>query len=155
MDRIREEADDIASKAGPHLTCISLRLRLEGSTPISRGVPEVARRVTEDLDLRAGSASVGVEKIDVETTPPIDLEAHAGTRSAPGAVARLLLELSRPEISEDVAGLIRKARSELERVERQKDFTQLKPREVTDREACDHLQTQARALLTQLLSQNS
>lgn len=153
LEAIRDEATRIAGEAGPHLAYISLRLRLVGSTPVSHRVREVAGQVIEDLSLPVGNASVDVEAVDVETVPAIDLAEHAKTHSAPGALARLLLELEQSEASEDVIELVRQVRRELEQVERHKDFTRLERRDVTDELARDYLQTQARALLTQLVTQ--
>jgi DNA repair exonuclease SbcCD nuclease subunit len=155
LGRIRREADRISAEAGPHLCHASLRLRLIGTTSLSRRADEIARRVTNDLALPAGAGSVGVEAIAVETLPSIDLDEYARTHSAPGEVARLLLELDRPDVSNEVADLIRQARSALERIERHKDFAQLERREVTEQMAREQLRTQGRALLTRLVAQTA
>ena len=98
---------------------------------------------------------MGVEAVAVQTMPAIDLAEYARTHSAPGEVARLLLELERPEVSSEVADLIRQTRGELERIERQKEFAQLERREVTEEMAREQLRTQGRALLTQLVTQTA
>lgn len=128
-------------------------MRLVGATRLSHCVAEAAKRVTDDLSLPVGSGSVGVEAVDVQTLPLVDLSEYAETHSAPGAVARLLLELDRPDVSDEVAELVRQARSELEQIEQHKDFAQLERREVTEEMAREHLRTQGRALLTQLVTQ--
>jgi len=152
---IRGEADRVAAEAGPHLCHASLRLRLIGTTTLSHRVDEIARRVTSDLSLPVGGGSVGVEKVFVETLPSVDLAEYARTHSAPGEVARLLLELERPDVSNEVADLIRQTRSALERVEQHKDFAQLERREVTEAMAREQLRTQGRALLTHLVAQTA
>jgi exonuclease SbcD len=153
LDGIRDQATRVAGEAGPHLAHISLRLRLAGNTPVSHRVRDVAGQVIDDLSLPVGDASVGIEAVVVETVPAIDLAEHAKTHSAPGALARLLLELNQEEVSAEVAELIRRARRELEQVDRHKDFAMLKRRDVTDELARDYLQTQARELLTQVMTQ--
>jgi hypothetical protein len=153
-DGIRERVATITTQAGPDLRHVSLRVTLTGSTPVAHCVREAAAEVVEDFSLAIGGASVAVETLAVETMPAIDLAEHAGTNSAPGALARLLLELDRGEVSDDTAGLVREVRRELERVEKHKDFTQLDERDIDDRTARMRLQTQARALLTQLVTQN-
>lgn len=154
LDGIRKKATTIATKAGPHLMHISLRLRLVGSTPVSHRALEVmTQQVVEDLSLPIGNASVGVEAIEVDTVAPINLVEHAKSHSAPGALSRLLLGMEQEEVSGEIADLIRQARHELEQVERHRDFTQLERREITEEMARDHLRTQARALLTQLVTQ--
>ena len=75
--------------------------------------------------------------------------------SAPGALARLLLELEQEGVSADVDELVRRARRALQQVEQHGHFTLLKEREVTDKLARDYLRTQARALLTQLVTQTT
>ena len=155
LEGIREEADRIAGEAHPNLVHVSLRLSVVGNTPVSDCVGAVADRLVQDLSLPVGSASVGVDSIDVHTMPEIDLVEYASSHSAPGAVARLLLELERPEVSPEAARVIRQARAALERIEHHRDFTPLKRRDVTDQRARDHLRTQAQALLTQLVTQTA
>lgn len=151
---IRERAERIVAEAGPHLTHISMRLHLVGATPVAYRLAEVANRIREDLTLSVDTVSVAVETVAIESLPPIDLAEHAKTHAAPGALARLLLELDQPEFSSEVADLLRRARDELGRIEAQRDLAQLEQREVTDEMVRDHLRTQGRALLTQLMTQN-
>lgn len=155
VEWIRQEADLIVAKAGPHLVHTSLRLQLTGTTPMSHRVTEATRNVVDDLSLPISSGSVGVERVDVQTTPAIDLTEYAKSHSAPGAVARLMLELECSEVSVEVADLIRKARNDLEQVERQKGFASLERREVTEEMAREHLLTQGRMLLTELVRQSA
>ncbi len=153
LKEMRAQAQRIAIQVGPYLAHASLRLRLIGTTELSQRVAEIANRVKDGLLLAAGSGSVGIESIDVQTIPPMDLAEYAQTHSAPGAVARLLLELDRPEVSSDVAELVRNARNKLEQVENFKEFAQLGGREVTEELAREQLRTTSRALLTQLVMQ--
>ena len=155
LEGIRAESAHVSDVAGPHLVHTSLRLRLIGSTVMSQHVAEAAESMREDLGLAGGTGSVDVEKVDLQTTPAIDLAEYARANSAPGAVARLLLELDRPEPSDDVVKLVRDARIELEGIERHKAYAGLERREVTDDMARMSLQTQARALLTTLVDQTS
>ena len=152
---IRAEGARIAALAGPHLVHTSLRLSLTGSTSMSQHVAEAAEKLRDDLDLTEGTASVAVEKVDVQTTPAIDLAEYARANSAPGAVARLLLQLDTPDPSDEVMDLVREARREVERVELHKAYVGLEQRAVTEDMARGHVRTQARALLTALVSQTS
>lgn len=155
LNGIRERTAHIVATAGPHLAHISLRLKLVGTTRASHHVREVTSQLIHNLSLPIGNATVGVESVDVETVPAIDLAEHANSRSAPGALARLLLELEQPKPSQDLAELIHRARRELENVDQHKDFTQLERREVTEELARTYLRTQARRLLTQLVNQTA
>ena len=96
---------------------------------------------------------MSVERVDTQTMPPIDLTEHANTRSAPGAVARLLLELDSPDVSQETADLIDSVRHKLKEIEGRTEYIQLPAREVTEAIARQVLQTQCRALLTQLETQ--
>jgi DNA repair exonuclease SbcCD nuclease subunit len=153
LGQMRQEADRIASLAGPHFVHASVRVQLIGVTPLAHSVASVAKRITDDLSLPAGNGSMTVEKTDIQTIPPIDLAEHAKTRSAPGAVASLLLELDGPEVSPEVADLIDSVRRRLKEIEKRTDFVQLPQREITETMARQVLQAQCRALLTQLETQ--
>lgn len=156
LNGIRGEVERIAAESEPHLVHLSLRLRLVGSTPVSHSVREVAKSVTEDLSLQFGNTSLSIEKTNVETTPSIDLEEYAtSTHSAPGALARLLLNLEQEDTSDEVQTLIHRARRELEQVHRHRDFIPLEQSKLSDEMARSYLKTQARSLLTELISQTT
>ncbi len=153
LEGLRRRGAEIVERAGPELAHISLRLRVAGSTPASSRVPAVSKRVVDDLSLLIDTVSLDVNAVEVETLPPIDLAEHAGTSSAPGAVARVLIELEKAEPSDAINTLIRRTREAMEAVERHRDFSQLEPRDITDEMARRHIETQARALLTELMAQ--
>ena len=154
LTRIRERADRIVEDAGPHMTHVSIRLRLTGATAVSHAVTSIADRVVQGLSLSSGNASVAVESHVVETIPAINLDEYAATQhTAPGALARLLLDLEKPETPAKVAELIRQARRDLEKTDTHRDFSKLDKREVTDEMARSYLNSEARSLLTQLLTQ--
>jgi len=152
---IREHTARIAQCTGPHLAHVSLRLRLAGSTAVSHRLQELARQIVADLVLPVANASLNVETIEIDTTPPIDLKQYAKTHSAPGVLARLLLELEQTEQIDKVNMLLHRVRPMLDQIIRHKDFTQLEPQEVSDELARCYLKRQARALLTQLVSQST
>jgi hypothetical protein len=162
LNAIRSEADRIADAAGGAVTYISLRLRLAGRTAVAGRVREVAGRLAEDLMLPVNGAVVGVEKVDVEALPAIDLAEYAGAHSAARTLARLLLALSAEDGSTatslqhgEIAGLIQDAHRAIEQVEGHRDFAELERRAVTDERVRGYLRTQARALLTELVSQST
>jgi len=156
LNGIRRQAALIAAESEPHLVHLSLRLRLVGSTRVSHSVCEVAKSVTEDLSLQFGNASLSIEKTNVETTPAINLEEFAtSTHSAPGALARLLLNLEQDDASEETQTLIHRARRKLEQVHRHRDFIPLEKPHISDEMARSYLKTQARSLLTELISQTT
>ena len=153
VEAIRKEATRITDEAGDCLVEIVLRLRVGGSTPVSGIASKVAEDVIQDLALPAGNATVRVDKITVDTVPRIDLIEYAETQTAPGTVAKLLLELDKPEVSEEVAELIANARRQLAQAYRHRDFSAMESIEVTDDIARDHLRSGARALMTELVGQ--
>lgn len=153
FNSIRENAAAFTETANSDLAHISLRLRLEGQTAMAHRVAEIVEPMKADLSLNAGHASVAIESIDVQVTPRIDLADFTGTNTAPGAVARLLLDLDNAEPSAQVQQLVREAHSELERIATTKEFTQLENFEITADLAREHLRTQGRQLLTKLVNQ--
>jgi exonuclease SbcD len=155
LDGVRDYAKSIVTESGPALAHISLRIHLVGSTPVSHEVRESVKNVTEDLSLPIGNATLSIEKTDVETTPLIDLQEYASsTHSAPGAVARLLLNLESRADDEDFQALLQETRREIGQVFRHRDYTQLDTPEITDDLVIDYLEKQARAFLTELVSQS-
>ena len=155
LDTVRREADVVVREAGDHLVHVSLRLRLHGTTPIAHRVAEITERAREDLALNVGSASVGVDAVEVDVTPAIDLDEYAATPSAPGLVARLLRELEASKGSTETTRLLRAARDELESVFGYKDFAALERRELDDDTVRHVLRGEARALLARLVEQTS
>jgi DNA repair exonuclease SbcCD nuclease subunit len=154
IDRIREEAERIVSHSGSTPAVVSLRLRLVGSTPAAPRVRETIARIVEDLTYTITDATVCIDTVDVQTVPPIDLAEYAKTQSAPGVIARLLLELDGVAQLADVAELLRQAKIKLDDLERYKDFAGLERREIDEQLVREYLRTGARALLTQLVAQN-
>lgn len=151
LDFLRARAADIAGRAGEALAHVSLRLRLVGASPIADRVRDVALRLRQDLSLPAGRANLVLDDLRVEATPQFDLEALARTTSAPGAVARLLLEIERPDVSDDTRLLLRSARQALERAEGAREFLALERPPVTDERVRQVVRVQASALLTRLV----
>lgn len=156
LNGIRDQGERIAGESGPHLAHLSMRVRLTGRTRVSQSVREAAKRVTDELSLQIGNASLGIEKTSVETTPAIDLQEYAiSSNSAPGTLARLLLDLDQEVASEDTQAFINQTRRELEQVCQHRHFMPLQTTEITDEIARSYLKTQSRALLTELISQTS
>lgn len=155
LEAIKREANAAAEAGGEALRTISLRLTLAGRTTLARQARQTAEAIVADLDLRIGQAMVGVDKLTIEALPPIDLAEHADSHTAPGALARLLLELDKPEPGETVTQLIRQTRQALAEVDGHRDFANLASPTVTDDDVKAHLAHEARSLLTELLSQTT
>lgn len=151
LDGIRAAGNQIAEKVGTALQHVSLRVRLTGHTATAGRVSGVAKDVVADLRLTAGQASVDVDQFSNETLPAIDLNEYAGSRSAAGALAALLLDLERAELKSETVELVRAARHKLEQMEQHKDFMALDRRDVTETMAREQVRAQARRLLTQLV----
>lgn len=151
LDSVRAHAESVVERAGASCLYVSLRLLLTGETSISSDVRSYAEEMQADMRLSVDGVMVGVDKIEVETLPVIDLEEYAGQRSAPGAVARLLLELDVAEPAADVLDLIRTTRRELDTRAKERVFLDLGQTEVSDEVARAHLRTQGRAFLTRLV----
>jgi exonuclease SbcD len=145
-------AAGIVEQAGPACRYISARLRLLGATPMAHEIGAWTSKLAQDLQLTSGDVAVGVDKVFVETLPHIDLEEYARQTSVPGAIARMLLQLDEAEPPEDVATLIQDTRRQLEQRMRDRLFKALEAPAVSDEIVRDHLRTQGRAFLSQLVS---
>ncbi|MCK5035747.1 MAG: DNA repair exonuclease [Candidatus Sabulitectum sp.] len=151
LQKILAEEEDIHLKADPFLVHTSLRLKLHGHTSVSRFVNETARQLVADLDL----PSITVDKIVNLTLPAISLEEYAGTDSAAGAVAKLLLQLENNDISEPVSELIRSTTEKLSRQNRSENYGVSVAQEASDEMTIEYLISSGKALLTQLVSQTN
>jgi DNA repair exonuclease SbcCD nuclease subunit len=154
IEGVRDAADRIIAEEDTALVCINLRLKLVGETSLSADVPRIVGALKDDLALQVGAVHIGVETVENQTLPSIDLEAYARQKSAPGAVARMLLDLDGDDASDDVKELIQQTREDIEKHEGGKQFTSLARRDVTNDMAREHLRTQGRALLARLVGQD-
>jgi len=154
LDQIREEVTRAARQFGDELSCLSLRLRLTGRTRLSGSLSEIVPRIKEDLALPVEGVVVDVEKVVVETLPEIDLAEYARSSSAPGAVARLIIELEGEGLSEETRELVRRTRRAIEEQDRQRAFAGLDRPQIPDARARYYLLSQARALLARLVEQS-
>lgn len=155
VKQLRAAGEALVAESGHSLEGLMLRLVISGRTALSDRIAEITERLRPDLSLPVGGARIEVDRLTVATLPDIDVDAYARAQSAPGAVARLLQALEREEMTAEVAELIGRARRELETNEDHKYFAALDRREITDEVAREHLQQEARALLTQLVAQTS
>ena len=155
LEAVRASAGRIADESGSELQHVTMRLKLTGHTPVAHRVREIADQLVADFRLPLGEGTLTVESVDVQTLPAINLDEHAQTQSAPGALARLLLELEGDDVSEEAQQLVRQVRCELQRLEKHKDYASAPSRDITEQMARDHLLAQGRELLTGLVVQKS
>jgi len=159
LNQIRASSEAHVEESGAHLEYLALRLTITGRTPLSHRIADITSTLRDDLSLRIGGVLVVVDRLSVATLPDIDINAYAKARSAPGAVARLLLALEHDEGAGDgpgeIAELVGRTKRELEANEDHKYFAALTRREITDEMARQHLMLEARALLTALVAQTS
>ena len=152
---IQQCAEVVAAEGGDDLAHISLHLILIGATPVARLVEATAQQLTQDLDLLVAGASVDIERFSVQVRPAIDLAELAGSKSALGTTARLLLELedrTAPQ-SPETTTLLTAVRDRIERAQAERYFSGLPRRPVDDDLVREYLLTAVRALLTSLQEQ--
>jgi len=153
LSALREHAERLTAAGGSALCHARLRVTLVGETPLShKEIGALTKDVAADLVLPVGSGTLTVERLDVRTTPPLDLHEHAASHSALGTVARLLLALEEKEPPEDLAEVLRLARSAAEQADNR--FAVVSHRELSEDALRELVATQARALLTELVAQN-
>lgn len=153
---IREKAEhEILQVSNAHLAYLSMRFRLVGRTPMASIVCDVAEQAKSELELTLENTAVGIEQIDVQTLPVIDLHEHAKTATVVGALAKILLNLEEDEATSDVQQLGRLSRESIQQSDLNRDFTGLKKRSLLDDEVRKTIRAQAQTLLTELLAQTS
>ena len=153
VQQLREHATDIIDRRGPDMQVLLLRVRLTGTTSVFEEIDDTADQLMKELSLQIEGVSVEVDSYINEAAPPIKLEEYVGMNSAPGALSRLLLELDEPEVSDEAARLIQSVRKEIERTAKQREFDPLEPETVSDETARGHLRSEARALLSKLVTE--
>lgn len=153
---IREKAEqEILQVSNAHLSYLSMRFRLIGLTPMASLVRQVADQVEGELDLTVENKAVGIEKIDVQTLPAINLNEHASSRTAVGVLAKLLLNLEEDEATSEVQELVRLSRESIQTSDHNSNFAGIKNRSLSDDEVRKIIKAQAQTLLTKLLAQTS
>lgn len=153
VQTIRRVAGEYAEAGAPHLRSVALRMNVSGRTAVAPRLEDVTTNLVNDLTLPVGAAAVEIDRLRISALPDIDLHEYAGSQSAPGALARLLLALDESDPSAEVADLIVRTKRELAGVERDKHFAALEEREITDEMARAVLRDQASELLTELIQQ--
>ncbi len=148
-----EAVDEAAEAGSPYLQSVAFRIRLIGRTPIAHRLEEITKSLEDDFSVTRDGVAARVEGVRISALPDVDIEAYAEARSAPGAVARLLLELDAPEPSAEVSALISRTMQELARADGHKYFAPLRKPAITNEIARAYLRDQAHALLTQLVQQ--
>jgi DNA repair exonuclease SbcCD nuclease subunit len=152
LSRLDEFAAEIASEAGP-LRHLSLRLELAGETELAPRLPRLMANLT-DVERQMQQFLVGVDKIEVTATTPVDLREYARSHTPPGVLARILLELDLEEPSQEVRDLISRTRQKLEQSRSRRDCAQLSEGVKADSEAARRLlRLEARNLFNELLRQ--
>ena len=156
VEAVRSEAVRLVEPCGEQLLVLSLRLKLVGSTALSGRLTQLCGDLAGELDLAVGAVRVGIEKIVYQTTPVIDLAAHANGRTAVSALARLLLALEQNDTEQEIAQVIGLAEQKVRQMRSRRDFVELPEADACDQRATrDMLKAQARSLLGELLGQVS
>jgi len=151
------EARRLIDGAGEALQYLALRLRLTGLTPLA---PSLANPVSRlgDLTRTIDAVQIGVARVDIEATPPIDLNEQAKRDDPPGALARLLLALDQNEPGPDTRQLIEQTRQKLEQTCSRSDYRLLQDDlavGVDEATARRYLREETRTLMNELLAQQA
>ena len=154
MAGLRDLAAQIVGTHGEHLQVLSCRLRLTGRTSLAAQLPSLVNKLAADLQLSLDNLHVCVEKLDIHAMPDVDLAAHARGQTALGALARLLIELDKPQPDRETAQLLVAARNKILQIRQRQDYLTLpQPDPPDDQHTRSVLREQAAALLGQLLAQ--
>ena len=150
--RQRASAVHVSGSVGPAV--LSFRVNLTGESDLSHAMDGVARRVLADLDVRIGGMTVQVEKVSNHTIAAVNLQEYAGTHTAPGTLADLLLRLDQDHGHFDDEELMALVTDAIRFVDRSRDFSAHLDARPADRElARKCIRMEARRLLSQLVAQ--
>ena len=83
----------VSTVSGGHLHHLSLRLTMSGTCPYAAEVESCCRNLLDGIDVSVEDVAIHLDSVISTVIPPIDLEELAGSRTAIGTAARLLLEL--------------------------------------------------------------
>lgn len=79
---------------------VVIRLRLTGRTALHRRLETECDSLAQNLRPSYGTVEGIIDRISVDTRPPFDLQRLAERRTAPGVIARLILELEEDEAND-------------------------------------------------------
>jgi DNA repair exonuclease SbcCD nuclease subunit len=99
---VADRLDAAVAEGGP-LAFLCCRLRLVGRTALHRRLAACLASICDDLELphaRAGAVA-RVDKVEIATRPPVDLEALARGSDAAGNLARVVLALQGDSLASD------------------------------------------------------
>jgi len=147
--RVKERYQELAGELDETLA-LGCRIRLTGRTTDYHGLERVLRRETlVGMVIPCGSVKVFIERVLNDTVPAYDLDAIARGEDPPGLLARLLVALGEQGDDE----LLAAARSELDKVARQKEFIDLDLPPPTDEQLGQQLIRAGQRALDELLAQ--
>jgi DNA repair exonuclease SbcCD nuclease subunit len=153
VDAVRRTLMEIEPEAGA-LLHLSLRVRLEGHTPLHRLLERRSWEGVEGLESRLGDVRAMVERVQVATRPERDLASLARGHDAPALLARLVGELDGGEPSGAGLELVRSAMARAEQVEGARQYLPLGEAGATsEAEVREVLREQALLLLDELLAE--
>lgn len=142
-DRIGEDIDEIAETT-PEVERVVYRLALSGRTALHRRLGTLGDEIADELQWSQDGIEATVDRVGIDTAPPLRLEKLAGQSDPPGVLAQMLLELESGELSADTRELVERLEARVDEVYRSRRYAPLKRDSETDqRLAADELRRRA------------
>ncbi len=134
-------------RSAMHLSAVSCRIRLTGSSTAHQLIPHWAELARQDIaPYPAGRVSVFIDEITVEVRPHIPLDQLVRMNDALGATARLIAALDATVPDAAYADLIRRTAAELSTIHTHPGYAAIRSGEQTDAPS-GPTEADARALL--------
>ncbi len=131
---------------------LGLRLVLIGQTPAASALEQVAEELLNDgRSWEEGGMACFIQKIELSTSPVIDLKRLARQSDPCGLLARRLIALDEPE-SEEYRRLLELGRQQLDPIAKSREFREL-DHKLNDAEVAHWIRQAGLSALTRLLEQ--
>ena len=114
INAVRDLRERIGSAPGP-LELLCLRLVLEGRTALHGRLQSLTREATDSLSLESSRPRTVVDKVVIQTRPPLDLEGLAGSGGLTAHLAGLILDIENQRTGPEQGRLVQEALEKLSR----------------------------------------
>lgn len=161
--RIRQELQtrlDADAQDSHSLSVASYRVKITGETLLHSGMGKILAEIEPD-QLRSGDASLHIERVKIETRPPVDLPQLAEGRDVLATLAKVLVSIDLGTVASDYQDLLRDTRRKLEEIHESAPYVGISGHRTENSEdntpddsiATEHLRTECRNMLAALLAQ--
>jgi len=163
QSRIRQELHTrLTAENGDNdaLRVASYRIKITGATPLHSSMNKILQNLESD-QLRSGEINLHLERIEIDTKPPVKLTQLSEGKDILASLARILLSIEQGVVADEYKDLLRNTQRKLKDVQESSSYVGVS-RDRTDNSdddtpdetiAIECLQVECRNLLAALLAQ--